>query len=109
MKRSPRRGAALMLVLVLLAVYGVMVAGMLGLMRGGMRDSHARLRALQATYTAEAGAEDMLRKLVEDPLRAAGIDSKTLDGWTYRVQVDNRITSCKIGRASCRERVLTDV
>lgn len=96
MKRSARRGAALLLVLVLLAVYGVMVAGMLGLMRGGMRDAHARLRALQATYTAEAGAEDMLRKLVEDPLRATGIDSKTLDGWTYHVRVDNLVTSCTI-------------
>lgn len=86
-RRPPRRGAALILVLVTLGVIGAILATTAAQVRSGRLSIECRRHQLQAAWLARSGIELACAKLLPAPAGYAGETVEILSGGRVHVHV----------------------
>ncbi len=87
-----QRGAALVVALIVMAVLALLTMSSLDMLTVNVQISGNHERELKASYIADAGIEDAIDRLRDDPNWNAGltnVEFPTGSGNTYTVTIDN--------------------
>ena len=87
-----QQGAALVVALIVMALLAMLTMGILDMLTTNVQIADNHARELKASYIADAGVEDVIDRLRDDPTWDAGlldVELPTGSGNTYTVNVDN--------------------
>ena len=86
------RGATLIIALIVMGVLSILTIGSLQMLTANIQISNNHIKDMQALYIADAGIEDAIDRLRDDPNWDAGLTDVEFppgSGNTYTVTIDN--------------------
>ncbi len=91
-KMKEQQGAALVVALMVMTLLALLTIGTVAMLTTNVQIADNHARELKASYIADAGVEDVIDRLRDDPTWDAGLLNVELpagSGDTYTVNVDN--------------------